>query len=299
MSVRIEDRSIVRHPRPQSSLPRLTVGSSRWTRIAGAAAVLATLAAIAASSEVGASTIRSCSQLKLRQAVAAGGHVSFAVDCQITLTRTLEIPSGLTVNIDANGHNVVLDGGGAVRHFKVSGGTLAVTGLRLQNGSVTGVSRPQAGSGASGSDGPAGPTGSGGTTGGCISGDDDGESGGPGGPGTPGDPGRNAAAGAVASGGSIFIGSGNVTLNAVTLSNNAVRGGTAVSAGRAGPEAPAGTAAGAGVAPRACRSRSGPPAPAAAAAPARPVVPAALAARGAEAAPAAPRTAARSTTRGR
>src|SRR3954468_415730 len=99
------------------------------------ALVAAAVALLVLAPRAHATTITSCSDSSLRSAVAAGGTVAFGVDCtDLVLSRTITIPAGLTVDIQANRHTVALDGGNAVRHFVVKGGTLSITGLTLENG---------------------------------------------------------------------------------------------------------------------------------------------------------------------
>src|SRR4051794_11419678 len=140
-------------------------------------------------------TISSCTDAALRSAVAAGGTVLFGVDCtDLQLSKQLTIPAGLQVDLRANGHQAVLDGRNAVRHFVVDG-TLSITGLKLENGRATGAA------GAPGQAGVPAATGTGGA-------------------------GKAGGAGGVARGGSIRIeGDGTVTLTSVTLTANTAMGG--------------------------------------------------------------------------
>ena len=76
-------------------------------------------------------------ETNLRQAVLGGGTVLFANDGTIALSKTLYIAYDTT--IDADGHNVVLDGQGQVQIFYVaSNATLTIKGLTLRNGTVAG-----------------------------------------------------------------------------------------------------------------------------------------------------------------
>ena len=157
-----------------------------------------------------ATTLGSCTDAAFRQAVAAGGIVLFGVDCpNLVLVRPVAVPAGLSVDIRANGHVAILDGGSAVRHFVVTGGTLSITGLTLRNGRAAG---------ASGADGLGGST----------------PSSGDGGPGRPG------LAGGTARGGAIRIDTGTVTLRSVTLSGNRATGGAGGKGGAGAAGSPAG-----------------------------------------------------------
>src|SRR5947209_13795858 len=70
-------------------------------------------------------TLTTCNEATLRSAVFHGGVVTFGVDCpDLVLTKSMAIGSSLQVDIEGNGHSVVLDGAGVTRHFVVSGGTL-------------------------------------------------------------------------------------------------------------------------------------------------------------------------------
>src|SRR4051794_22729421 len=101
------------------------------------------LAALLASSAVGVvapaparadSTVSSCDDATLRAAIEAGGVVTFSVNCSaVMLASPFDIPAGLDVDLEANGHTVALDGRNSVRHFIVSGGSLTINGLTLQN----------------------------------------------------------------------------------------------------------------------------------------------------------------------
>ena len=107
--------------------------------------------------------LSSCSESSFRQAVLAGGVVTFATDCpDLVLTRSIAIKAGLVVDIEAGGHTVALDGANAVRHFVVSGGSLSITGVTLENGRMTSADAPAASDGDSGT---AGADGSGGQDG--------------------------------------------------------------------------------------------------------------------------------------
>ena len=85
--------------------------------------------------------VRACTQQALAKAVSGGGKVSFTLDCpDLVITKQIAIPAGLSVDITANGHSVVLDGAGKTRLFLVDG-TLTITGLTLENGRAPGSAR--------------------------------------------------------------------------------------------------------------------------------------------------------------
>src|SRR5262249_50591713 len=148
-------------------------------------------------------TLSTCSEPDFDSAVATGDTVLFGLDCFLTLTNAVTIPAGLSVDIEANGHQVTLSGGNTTRHFIVSGGLLTIGDVVLQNGFASGPA------GSNGSDGAAG------TNQDTTTGLD----------GTDGTAGQDGEPGAVAQGGSILIMSGEVTLNHVSLLRNAVVGG--------------------------------------------------------------------------
>ena len=57
--------------------------------------------------------------------MAAGGTIDYEQDCSDTVfTAPLTIGPGASVDIEANGHDVVLEGNFAVRLFDVTGGSL-------------------------------------------------------------------------------------------------------------------------------------------------------------------------------
>src|SRR3954463_159605 len=103
-------------------------------------AVLAALAIGVPAAQADA-TLTSCTASAFNTAVAAGGTVTFAVDCpDLVLTKTVSVGSGKILDLEGNGHAVVLDGGHALRLFSVGkGGQLTVRAMTLENGSVTGA----------------------------------------------------------------------------------------------------------------------------------------------------------------
>jgi hypothetical protein len=137
-----------------------------------------------------AKVLTSCSFTALKNAVAAGGTVDYGVNCgspPVSFAATITVPGGLTVNIEANGKTVAFDGGNKVRLFEVTGGTLTIGGIALNNAGVA-TGNGMAGSlGAAGADDTTGATGGNGTDG-SLPGENGGAGhvGGPGGPTTAG-----------------------------------------------------------------------------------------------------------------
>ncbi len=98
-----------------------------------------------------AGTVNTCTRAALVTAIGTGGDVNFGRDCTITYTADdephgqIEIPVGITT-INANGHKVILDGGGEHRLFYVpSGSTLILNDLTLRNGLASPSSNPAPG----------------------------------------------------------------------------------------------------------------------------------------------------------
>jgi hypothetical protein len=105
--------------------------------------------------------------------------VTFAIDCaNLVPSSTVNVASGKILDIEGNGHMVVLSGAGQRRLFTVHGGTLTVRGVTLTLGSATTTNGKAGVAGARGANGLAGVNGAGGTDGGP------GDGGGAGGPGT-------------------------------------------------------------------------------------------------------------------
>ena len=87
------------------------------------------VALVAASPARADTVLTSCTPAAFDAATAGGGTVTFAVDCPlITLSKTVVVGTGKVLDIEGNGHNVGLSGGGARRLFQVNGGTLTVRG---------------------------------------------------------------------------------------------------------------------------------------------------------------------------
>src|SRR3954467_5375599 len=96
--------------------------------------------------------LNDCTDASLRAAVAAGGQIKYAQDCDggnaVYLVSPLSI-NGKTVDIESNGHHVVLNAGGHQRLFVVISGNLALGAMDLAGGGVDGTS---GGAGAAGVD---------------------------------------------------------------------------------------------------------------------------------------------------
>ncbi len=153
-----------------------------------------------------------CDDQSLQAAFAAGGYIAFACSGTIQLSKTLEVPSGLQVTLDATGQGVALqapppptfsstqaaaDSGWTERVFDVQGGQLTLDDLSVIGGSV------QAAMGKSGQNGTPGQSGQSGTAG------------------SDGQPGGDAQ------GGAMYIAAGSqVTVNGGSFAgNSAVAGG--------------------------------------------------------------------------
>src|SRR5947209_2248557 len=84
-------------------------------------------------------TVGVCDQSHLASAVSqansdnAGDTIAFSCDGTITLTSTLAITGGMIIS--GIGHNVTIDGGGAVQLFNAFNTTLGLNNLTLSNGS--------------------------------------------------------------------------------------------------------------------------------------------------------------------
>ncbi len=145
----------------------------------------------------------------------------------MAFTSALSIPTGLSMDVEANGHTVVFDGGGAVQLFRVTGGQLTIGGISLINGAVRGGVGRAGGFGGTGTNGTAGATGGNGANGSTP-----GASGGPAQPGgsgaaaTGGASGSNGGKGKPARGGALYIAAGTVTLRNDTFTNDVVAGGS-------------------------------------------------------------------------
>jgi hypothetical protein len=196
------------------------------------------LAAAAGASDT--TNLSSCSFTALQSAVAAGGTIDYQQSCSATsaaevrFTATLTIAAGQSVDIESNGFTVDLDGQGKHRLFTVAGGTLALTGIDLVDGSVARGAASGGTNGANGNPGSAGTSGVNGTTGAP------GTAGTTGGDGTSGAPGANGRRGAAAEGGALFVESAStVVLNGGSV-QGATRGGTAGAGGAGGAGGPGG-----------------------------------------------------------
>ena len=102
-------------------------------------------------------TVTTCTDAALRSAVAGGGIVTFGTSCSgLQLVAALAVPAGHSVDLRSGGFSVVLDGRGANRHFEVTGGALAISGITLTNGRAAGTSGAAGSSAGSGPDGDTG-----------------------------------------------------------------------------------------------------------------------------------------------
>jgi hypothetical protein len=131
-----------------------------------------------------AKVLTSCGFSALKQAVAAGGTVDYGTDCSsspVSFTATITVPSGLTADIEANGHSVTFNGNYKVRLFQVTGGKLTIGGITLEQGEASTAAGLAGGTGATGSSGSPGGTGAS-----RANGSSPGADGGPGQPGQPG-----------------------------------------------------------------------------------------------------------------
>jgi hypothetical protein len=82
--------------------------------------------------------ITNCSQGDLVAAIQKGGPILFACDGVISLSQPVLITN--SVQLDATGRNVVLDGRGSNRIFEIMGAQVAFTNLTFSNGVARGVS---------------------------------------------------------------------------------------------------------------------------------------------------------------
>src|SRR5436853_3265271 len=119
-------------------LRRRCAGERGWLGLTALGFGVAAAAAVPAASAAGSGVLSNCGFAALRTAVAAGGTIDYGADCTVTFRSTLSVPSGRTVDIEANGHVVTFDGGSAVRLFSVSGGGLTIGGIELRNGVAAG-----------------------------------------------------------------------------------------------------------------------------------------------------------------
>src|SRR3954453_3296184 len=79
--------------------------------------------------------LTSCAPADFAAAAAAGGTVTFGLDCpDLVLAKTIVLGSGKVLDVEGGGHAVALDGGHAQRLFTVNGGHLTVRGVTLENG---------------------------------------------------------------------------------------------------------------------------------------------------------------------
>src|ERR1700733_9855789 len=122
-----------RHSRESLLAPKR---SRRWAVGMAVAAVTAGSAVPALAS--GPTMITSCTESAVQAAIAHGGTVDFAQNCQVLLSSTLTLTK-LDLDLEANGHSVQFNGQGTVRVMSISGGNVTLGGLELVNGAVTGA----------------------------------------------------------------------------------------------------------------------------------------------------------------
>src|SRR4051812_35904811 len=107
---------------PVRSLP------SRRVRAALLVACATGLAAVAPAAASADTALTTCDVATFDAAAAAGGVVRFDVDCSnIVFDKLITVAKGTTLDIEANGHFVTLNGGNHRRLF-TSNGTLIVRG---------------------------------------------------------------------------------------------------------------------------------------------------------------------------
>src|SRR5690348_8285989 len=143
-----------------------------------APAALAAVACMAPAAHAD-TTLTTCTPSDYDAAVAAGGTVTFAVDCpNLVPSVPVSVPAGKVLDVEGNGHNVALNGGGKRRLFTVSGGSLTVRGVTIKSGAAAPAASANGARGANGTNGTVGTNGAPGSAGGA------GGNGGPGSPGT-------------------------------------------------------------------------------------------------------------------
>ena len=109
----------------------------RWRLVGiavGVGALVGTLPAFAN----GPTMITSCSQSAVEAGISQGGTVEFAQNCEVELSSTLSLKN-LNVDLQANGHTVVLNGEDAVRIMSISGGNVTIGGIDFFHGEVAGT----------------------------------------------------------------------------------------------------------------------------------------------------------------
>jgi hypothetical protein len=207
--------------------------------LALAAAVLWGPAALAAPGGPAVTKVlTTCTFTALKNAVAAGGTIDYGINCTsppVSFAATIQVPSGRTADIEANGHTVAFDDGNKVRLFQVTGGHLTIGGISLNNAAVSTASGTNGGTGANGTSGAAGSTGAngaGGTSPGQAG--SPGQPGGAGGTATAGKAGVAGKNATLARGAALLITSGTVTLTNDGFSNDVVTGGNGGSGGAGG-----------------------------------------------------------------
>lgn len=115
---------------PSSEAILKALGSPRSCRIPTLAGWVF-LILIQVNTLLGAGVVSSCTEAALRVALASGGTVTFTSDCNITLSQQVTIVQATV--IDAQGHSVVISGGGTVPLFDAAA-DLTLRGVTLLNG---------------------------------------------------------------------------------------------------------------------------------------------------------------------
>ena len=189
------------------------------------AVLVATMSLPPTIHSVGAATtptvISQCTEAAVRAAVAAGGSYTMGCDGTITMGSSLVVPAGRSVTLDATGHTVVFDGQGRTQLVLVTGGTLDLISVTLQNGLAAGAAATVGVKGRNGAWGADGVTGA----------DFNGTNGKPG---VPGGAGGNGGKGGDAHGGAIEVRSGTVQISNVTIRNSDAIGGNGGAGGSGG-----------------------------------------------------------------
>ena len=110
------------------------MGSTSLTKGIGPLILLSILLSLVCQGN--AATVNTCDEPNLRAALAVGGTVTLACDGTITLTSPLEVTQNTV--LDAQGHQVTISGGNAVRVFRVAPSVqFALRGVTVAHGRST------------------------------------------------------------------------------------------------------------------------------------------------------------------
>jgi len=168
-------------------------------------------------------------------AVGSSGTITFACSGEIALDQLLTVGRGASLTLDATGYSVTIGVARAAgqpaphRFALVEGGDLT-----LRNLTLTGYQLAQATPAANGVAGTPGTNGLEGVTATAPFPFSENVVGGPGTTGQAGTAGTSGASGDGADGGALYIASGNVTLDGVTMTNNSAQGGNGGNGGNGG-----------------------------------------------------------------